>query len=219
MKHILYVTTNTINGMIYIGIHSTENVDDGYLGSGDRLGRAIKKYGSENFFRETLEERDTREEVLQLEKERVTLEFTKHENTYNIAIGGLGGCGLVPVSDKTKKRMSESRTGEKNHFYGKRHSEETLKILKNRKFSKEHRTNISKARSTSKVALDSLAENRKIAHKTWKGSHHTEETKSTQRTASKNQWSDPEKAKEMKRKMSEGWAKRRLMKTNKLNVT
>lgn len=30
--HIIYKTTNLINGKIYVGLHSTDNVDDGYLG-------------------------------------------------------------------------------------------------------------------------------------------------------------------------------------------
>jgi hypothetical protein len=37
-KHyILYETTNNINGMKYRGIHSTDNLQDGYLGSGRLL--------------------------------------------------------------------------------------------------------------------------------------------------------------------------------------
>lgn len=43
----IYITTNLINGKIYIGqsIHSNKN----YLGSGVKLKKAIDKYGTENF--------------------------------------------------------------------------------------------------------------------------------------------------------------------------
>jgi len=49
MHYIVYKTTNLINKKIYIGIHSTENINDGYLGSGTALKRAIAKHGKENF--------------------------------------------------------------------------------------------------------------------------------------------------------------------------
>lgn len=47
--HIVYETTNLINGKIYRGVHSTNNINDGYLGSGIKFGRALKKYGKSNF--------------------------------------------------------------------------------------------------------------------------------------------------------------------------
>lgn len=58
--HFLYQTTNLINGKIYVGIHSTDD-----LGSGIALINAIKKYGKENFEREILEFSNTRDEILQ----------------------------------------------------------------------------------------------------------------------------------------------------------
>lgn len=43
MFHFLYKTTNTLNGKIYIGAHSTQDLNDGYLGSGKQILDAIKK--------------------------------------------------------------------------------------------------------------------------------------------------------------------------------
>jgi len=59
----VYITTNLINGKQYIGDHSTNNLNDRYLGSGLVLKRSIKKYGKENFERKTLEFFDTKEEA------------------------------------------------------------------------------------------------------------------------------------------------------------
>lgn len=52
--YIVYVTTNNLNGKIYVGSHATNNLDDGYLGSGKVLKQAIKKYGRESFSREVI---------------------------------------------------------------------------------------------------------------------------------------------------------------------
>ena len=49
---IVYCYTNKINGKKYIGSHHGRNSK--YLGSGINLKQAIKKYGKENFIRQTL---------------------------------------------------------------------------------------------------------------------------------------------------------------------
>ena len=59
--HFIYKTTNVLSGRYYIGMHSTSNLDDGYLGSGNRLKLAVRKHGKENFIREILEYCESRE--------------------------------------------------------------------------------------------------------------------------------------------------------------
>lgn len=91
MYHYLYKITNLINNKYYYGIHSTENLDDGYMGSGTYLNNAIKKYGIENFKKEILEFRDTREEISELESEIVVMDLVKNPDCYNIRLGGDDG--------------------------------------------------------------------------------------------------------------------------------
>lgn len=90
MLHYLYQTTNLINGKIYIGVHSTENENDSYLGSGKALLRAIEKYGKSNFKREILEFFETKELMYIREREVVDQAFVNREDTYNMTRGGLG---------------------------------------------------------------------------------------------------------------------------------
>lgn len=88
MRHIIYKVTNTINNKYYIGRHSTNNVDDGYMGSGIWIKNAIRKYGRENFIKEILDEANSSAELWELEKHYVNENVVKDENSYNMSVGG-----------------------------------------------------------------------------------------------------------------------------------
>jgi hypothetical protein len=87
----VYKITNLINNKIYVGIHVTSNLDDGYMGSGSLIKRAIKKYGIANFKRENLAFFDNKEDMLKMEAEIVNTSFIQSDNTYNMCEGGSGG--------------------------------------------------------------------------------------------------------------------------------
>jgi hypothetical protein len=89
--HIVYQTKNIVNGMIYVGAHSTDIIEDGYLGSGFRLILAIEKYGKELFFRTVQHIYNNPIDMFDKEKEIVNPEFLKRNDVYNIVEGGYGG--------------------------------------------------------------------------------------------------------------------------------
>jgi len=93
--------------MFYIGMH-VGSVNDGYLGSGTWLKRAIAKYGKENFHRIIIEECDTFEELAKKEIYWIDLfrTFYGEEMLYNIADGGEGFKGHH--TKETKLKMSKS---------------------------------------------------------------------------------------------------------------
>lgn len=95
MFYTIYQITNNINGKIYIGKHQTSNIDDGYMGSGKLLQRAIIKHGIENFSKSILFVFDNQYDMDKKESELVDEQFCLMESTYNIKIGGTGGFDFI----------------------------------------------------------------------------------------------------------------------------
>lgn len=91
----LYKITNLLNNRIYIGVHKTDDLNDGYMGSGKLINSAIKKYGIENFKKEILEFFDTYADALAREADIVTDEFLLREDVYNLRKGGQGGFDYI----------------------------------------------------------------------------------------------------------------------------
>lgn len=95
MFYTIYKITNKVNGKIYIGKHQTKDLNDGYMGSGKHLKRAIEKYGIENFEKNILFVYDNEEEMNVKESELVTEDFVTKDNNYNLCPGGNGGFGYI----------------------------------------------------------------------------------------------------------------------------
>jgi hypothetical protein len=90
--HYLYKTTCKVTGKYYIGMHSTCNLEDGYMGSGKRLKRSIRKYGEENHVKEILQFFESREDLVEAEKKAITKDMLIDVKCMNLMSGGTGGC-------------------------------------------------------------------------------------------------------------------------------
>jgi hypothetical protein len=107
--HFIYKTTNAINGKYYLGVHSTKNLDDGYLGSGTVLKAAISKYGRSSFVREILQFFPDRSTAFLAEAALISDEMVTNETSYNICKGGQGAVGSLIPDYNTKARMAAAQ--------------------------------------------------------------------------------------------------------------
>jgi group I intron endonuclease len=120
-----YITINKINGKCYIGSHLSHSDKDNYLGSGNLIKAAIKKYGKNNFQRIILKYYDTLLEARKSEETYILKFDTITPNGYNISPAG--GCNFKTgfTSEETCNKLSRA--------------------LKGKKHSNEHNKNVSKS--------------------------------------------------------------------------
>jgi group I intron endonuclease len=166
MKYTIYQITNKLNGKIYIGKHQTENINDGYFGSGVALKEAIKKYGKECFEKEILFVFDTEVEMNDKERELITEDFVKRKDTYNLGVGGEGGPHFKGKThtDEIKEKIRDASVNQvwtevrKNKIYennlrtNKSRGEKTSKALTGRKLSEETKRKIANSASGKKLS-------------------------------------------------------------------
>src|SRR3972149_4281406 len=163
--HYLYKTTNLINNKFYVGMHSTNKLDDGYLGSGVYLRRSIRKYGRENFKFEILEFFNSREILIEKETELVDTNFIHDLLCMNLRTGGT----CAPESNYGSKRTDATKLKMSQWIRSKELGAKISAKLKGKQFrlgqtnSEEHNTKIS------------LGKKGKAAHN--KGKLMSEETK------------------------------------------
>jgi len=103
----VYKITNLINNKEYIGVHRTNNIEDGYMGSGTYLKRSVQKHGASNFKKIIIAFFSTYKDALAFERKLVTEEYINKPNTYNIKEGGYGN---TKWSKEFLKTLSKSAT-------------------------------------------------------------------------------------------------------------
>jgi hypothetical protein len=105
--HYIYKTTCGVNGKYYIGMHSTDNLEDDYLGSGKRLWYSINYHGRDNHTKEILEFCENREQLKKREEEIVNEQLINEELCMNLKTGGQGG--ITDEDHKLKLHEGASR--------------------------------------------------------------------------------------------------------------
>ena len=155
--HFIYKTSNLLNGKFYVGMHSTDNLEDGYVGSGKRLGYSIRKYGFENHKFEILEFLPSREELKKREAEVVNEELLSDPLCMNLKFGGEGGWDHLRGQNRSKEHQSKASVN------GWKTKQNDLEFME--KFSTLHSTKMKECH-----------ENGKITPPSWIGKKHSEET-------------------------------------------
>lgn len=102
-KFIIYKTTNIKTNEYYIGCHSTNDINDRYLGSGVIIKQKIKEYGRNYFKKNILFVYDNEDEMFDMEKQLITDQVLSDPMSYNISYGGVGG---KKHTDETRERIS-----------------------------------------------------------------------------------------------------------------
>lgn len=88
--HYIYKTTR-FDGKFYIGMHSTDDLEDGYQGSGTLLSRSIAKHGRDSHTTEILEFLESRELLRKREAQIIDEELLGNPKCMNLQLGGCGG--------------------------------------------------------------------------------------------------------------------------------
>lgn len=124
----IYLTTNTVNGKMYIGQKASSLFVESYKGSGTLIKKAFLKYGWENFKVEVLEWCSNQDELDAREIYWINFyDAVNSNNFYNLQSGGSVGCSKK--GSKRSERFKSKVTGENNPFYGKVHSETTKRQI------------------------------------------------------------------------------------------
>ena len=136
----VYLITNRINNKKYVGITTRDihlRLREHIWDAGSKIKKnqvllsAIRKYGAENFITELIDEchNITEKELYLKESYYIQKHNTIVDNGYGYNMLLYDDHRLV-FSEESKRKMSLSHTGEKNHFYGKHHTEEAKHIIR-----------------------------------------------------------------------------------------
>lgn len=153
----IYITTNMVNGMKYLGQRKFYRDWKSYLGSGKTLLQAIQKYGKENFVRNIVCICNSPSELNQTEYDlSIFLNVVESSDWYNLKYGGDSMEGYspppevrakiskankgkpapnkgMPMSEEAKRKQREAQSGEKSAWYGRKHTDETKQKIRDKR--------------------------------------------------------------------------------------
>ncbi len=127
----IYLTTNMLNGVSYIGMSRSPVFNPKYFGSGVHLKNALRKYGRCNFSVVPLLFAESEEDLCFFERTLIQAFRDSGVALYNISDGGDGSSGFhFTHSDEARKKIGDSKRGRHNDnisagLRGKPHSEES----------------------------------------------------------------------------------------------
>jgi len=109
--HFLYLTYHKNTYKFYLGKHTTNNLEDGYIGSGSHFRRALNKHGKDSFIHLRLLFLESESEAYLKEAELVNEDLIRKYRDelkvcYNLRAGGLGGSAYM--SQETRDKISQT---------------------------------------------------------------------------------------------------------------
>lgn len=134
-----YKIINMKNNNYYFGVHSTNNINDNYYGSGLIIKKLYKKYGYSIFKKEILKFFNNDVEMYEYEQMHVNKNIINDENCYNLCVGGKGGRkdtiivfdennNKIVITNNNEKYLQgiykSINVGENNPMYNKQHTKE-----------------------------------------------------------------------------------------------
>ena len=168
--HYIYKVTCLVNGCYYYGMHSTYNLNDGYMGSGNLIRQSIFRHGKENHSIEILEYFDDRASLAKREAEVVNEDLLKDKLCLNLVLGGAN----KPTENKRKFFTSQIQKERQKR------GQEKMKWL-----SENDPTWLEKRKQKASVASKKQAEaglNPFHTGELWKGRSHRDETREKMRS-------------------------------------
>ena len=118
--HYIYKITR-FDGKYYIGMHSTDDLEDGYFGSGKLLWHSINYHGIEAHTKAIIEFLPSRQELRARERELVNEEIMNDPLCMNLKLGGEGGWDHITPEQQAIGRLKGAVVGGRvsGKLYGK----------------------------------------------------------------------------------------------------